>query len=98
MEEDFSNLYTKLPIPVEAYDFTQTKVDKRGESLIDGDEDGRYFINTLEGKHYVRPNDFIIIGVKKERYPIRRDIFLETYQKYEVNDVKFDDEYLDAYG
>ena len=75
------NLYIKRPIPIQAYDFLKTKVDIQGNSLIDGQEDGKYYINTLEGKHYVCHDDFIIIGIRGERYPCKRDIFFETYYK-----------------
>lgn len=82
------NFYIKRPIPIQAYDFLKTKVDAQGNSLIDGQEDGKYYINTLEGKHYVRHDDFIIIGVRGERYPCKRDIFFETYQKAQSRDEK----------
>jgi len=35
---------------------------------------------TLEGGHIVSPGDWIIKGVKGEFYPIKNDIFLETYE------------------
>jgi len=38
------------------------------------------YIQTLEGKHYICPGDYIIVGVKGERYPCKPDIFLETYE------------------
>jgi hypothetical protein len=41
------------------------------------------FINTLEGKHYITPGDYIITGVKGERYPCKPDIFHMTYEKVE---------------
>jgi hypothetical protein len=75
------NLYVKKPISIQAYDFLKTKTDAEGNSLTDGKEDGKYYIDTLEGKHYVRPDDFIIIGVRGERYPCKRDIFFATYEK-----------------
>lgn len=37
------------------------------------------WIDTLEGGHNVCPGDFIITGVKGERYPCKPDIFKETY-------------------
>jgi len=37
------------------------------------------WIDTLEGGHIVCPGDWIIIGIKGEYYPIKNDIFLETY-------------------
>ena len=38
-------------------------------------------IDTLEGKHIVRPGDYIIKGVKGEFYPCKPDIFEMTYEK-----------------
>ena len=39
------------------------------------------YIHTLEGNHLVSTGDFIIRGVQGELYPIKKDIFLETYEK-----------------
>ena len=38
-------------------------------------------IKTLEGKHEVTEGDWIITGVKGERYPCKPDIFEMTYEK-----------------
>lgn len=38
------------------------------------------WIDTLEGGHIVCPGDFIITGVKGERYPCKPDIFESTYE------------------
>jgi len=40
-------------------------------------------VETLEGKHLVTPNDWIITGVKGEIYPCKPDIFEATYEKVE---------------
>jgi hypothetical protein len=37
------------------------------------------WIDTLEGGHVVCPGDYIITGVKGERYPCKPDIFALTY-------------------
>jgi len=37
------------------------------------------WIDTLEGGHKVCPGDFIITGVKGEKYPCKPDIFRQTY-------------------
>ena len=37
-------------------------------------------INTLEGQYTVRGGDWIITGIKGEKYPCRADIFAETYE------------------
>lgn len=41
------------------------------------------YINTLEGKHYISKGDYIITGVKGERYPCKPDIFKATYEPVE---------------
>ena len=37
-------------------------------------------VHTLEGPLVVSPGDWIITGVKGERYPVKPDIFAETYE------------------
>jgi hypothetical protein len=41
------------------------------------------YINTLEGRHYISPSDYIITGVKGERYPCKPDIFAAIYEPVE---------------
>jgi hypothetical protein len=38
------------------------------------------YIQTLEGKLYISQTDFILTGVKGERYPCKKDIFEATYE------------------
>lgn len=42
-----------------------------------------YFVKTLEGNMKVSPGDFIITGVKGEKYPCKPDIFEMTYEPCE---------------
>ena len=42
-----------------------------------------YRIQTLEGPLQVRPGDWIITGVKGERYPCKPDVFEATYEPVE---------------
>ncbi len=44
------------------------------------------WIDTLEGGHIVCPGDWIITGVKGERYPCKPDIFAATYEPVAVPD------------
>ena len=37
------------------------------------------YIKTLEGEMFISPGDWIITGVKGEKYPCKPDIFEETY-------------------
>jgi hypothetical protein len=41
------------------------------------------FISTLEGEMMAEPGDWIITGIKGERYPCKPDIFEQTYEKVE---------------
>ncbi len=38
-------------------------------------------VPTLEGEHIVCPGDWIITGVKGERYPCKPEIFAATYER-----------------
>jgi hypothetical protein len=49
----------------------------------DPEQKGYGWIKTLEGGHIVTPGDYIITGVKGEKYPCRPDIFEMTYEKVE---------------
>ncbi|MCH8476294.1 MAG: PGDYG domain-containing protein [Opitutales bacterium] len=40
-------------------------------------------IKTLEGHHEISPGDWIITGIKGERYPCKPDIFEATYEQVE---------------
>lgn len=41
------------------------------------------WIDTLEGGHIVCPGDWVITGVKGEKYPCKPDIFEATYERAE---------------
>lgn len=41
------------------------------------------WIDTFEGGHIVCPGDYVITGVKGERYPCKPDIFAATYESVE---------------
>lgn len=47
----------------------------------------RKVIKTLEGDMVANPGDWIITGVKGEKYPCKPDIFSETYEKVAGVDV-----------
>lgn len=72
--------FRKRPILVDAVQwFPWTDI----EGVFDNEEDGTgvHFINTLEGLMEVSPGDWIVTGVKGERYPVKPDIFEITYEK-----------------
>jgi hypothetical protein len=42
---------------------------------------GKPYIETLEGPLYISPGDYIITGIKNERYPCKPDIFELIYEE-----------------
>ena len=42
-------------------------------------DEGRYYIDTLEGRHEVSEGDWIVTGVEGERWPVKPKIFDATY-------------------
>lgn len=78
--------YRKKPVVIEA-----TQFDPQSHPWPDGvipwPEDGLQprdmswgYIDTLEGKMHVIAGDWIITGVKGEKYPCKPDIFEATYE------------------
>lgn len=77
--------YRKLPVIIEA------EVYREGlEDGFDYNPDRHNppallpYISTLEGKHFISEGDYIITGVKGERYPCKPDIFELTYEPVEM--------------
>lgn len=83
--------YRKKPVVIDAYQFKVS--DHKNETEFSGyerviggvyeDESSStgFSVDTLEGKHEVTDLDWIITGVKGEKYPCKPDIFEMTYEK-----------------
>jgi len=82
--------FRKKPIVIEAEQFipSQWPWPKGVSGLVTGpnhpdSEQGEFLsasIETLEGVMDVSPGDWIITGVKGEKYPCKPDIFKMTYE------------------
>lgn len=87
--------YRKKPVVIDAVQFTE-EMARGEENLPDGVIFGsrtigsppertlcnhRHYINTLEGVMQVEIGDWIITGVKGEKYACRPDIFSLTYEE-----------------
>lgn len=73
--------FRKKPVVVDAAQFFPDQ-----DPWPDGVEhlgSGLFQIETLEGAHKVSPGDWVITGVKGERYPCKPDIFTLTYEPVE---------------
>ena len=67
--------FRKKPVEIEA-----TQWFKMGDHpAVTEFENGKGWVDTLEGGHVVTPGDWIITGVKGEHYPCKPDIFEMTY-------------------
>lgn len=86
--------FRKKPVVIDAKQFWPDKkpwpegVDVRPGVVVVRDAErpltDAWWIETLEGPFQVMPGDWIITGVKGERYPCKPDIFEATYDKAEV--------------
>lgn len=88
--------YRKKPVVIEAFQLTQEFLDKKLQVdsefeeyfYVEGEEDPFYInfhkdhavIQTLEGVLIASVGDYIITGVKGEKYPCKPDIFEATYE------------------
>ena len=53
--------------------------------------DEELYINTLEGVMKANKGDYIIQGVKGEYYPCKADVFKDTYETEDGEEVSTDD-------
>ena len=79
--------FRKLPVEIEAEQFWPDKEPWpdgviRGNifSTIGEQKPPEYMIKTLEGWLAVSPGDWIVTGIKGEKYPVKPDIFEKTYE------------------
>jgi len=71
--------YRKKPVVIEAVQVPMSGIVPEGVYPDETSGTG-LSINTLEGKHEVTRGDWIITGVKGEKYPCKPDIFEMTYE------------------
>jgi len=83
------NKYRKKPVVIEAVQFTGANHAEVFDFCPSATNSGcshpnqvtnRLRIPTLEGDMEVRPDDWVIKGVKGEFYPCKPDIFEATYE------------------
>lgn len=70
--------YRKKPVVIEATQFIESAPWPVGVCRRPGETQA--YIETLEGPLNVSEGDWIITGVKGERYPCKPDIFEATYE------------------
>lgn len=75
---------TQFKFPNEAWSIVDGKCQYPCGVYIDNKSTTGFSIDTLEGKHEVTLEDWIITGVKGEKYPCKPDIFEMTYEKVEA--------------
>ena len=85
--------YRKKPVVIQAVVFTGQDASEIEEALgidplevespflVNVASGGKHRLNieTLEGTMYAEIDDYIVKGVKGELYPVKPDIFVETY-------------------
>jgi hypothetical protein len=78
--------YKKKPIAIQALQFDSDNVSDMINFIGDFPfeyihEKSLIILHTLEGEHNVRHGDYVIRGVYDEYYPIKPDIFKDTYEE-----------------
>jgi hypothetical protein len=72
--------YRKKPVVIEADQFFMDTHWPDGVVRGPDETDKPPYIDTLAGRLYVTEGDWIITGVKGEKYPCKPDIFAATYE------------------
>lgn len=73
--------FRKKPIVIEAEQFLH-HCDPHPDGVEPSEKSSTGFaIKTLEGIHEVSDGDWIITGIKDEKYPCKPDIFDATYEE-----------------
>lgn len=79
--------YRSKPKVIEAYQYPQewTAAPAEFKAAVNERHDvvTKVWIKTLEGDLIVSYGDYIVRGIKGEFYPVREDIFLESYERVE---------------
>jgi hypothetical protein len=77
----------KKPIVVEVVQFTGEPENilfleewSKGNVFISNKDPGKLYVETIEGQVYTYIGSYIVKGVAGEVWPIRKDIFEETYE------------------
>ena len=75
--------FRKKPVVIEAEQYFINKQSKIKGICVKADVPGicNAHIHTLKGPLQISDGDWIITGVKGERYPCKPDIFEATYEK-----------------
>lgn len=84
--------FRKRPVVIEAVQFRAGEQPYEfaadvASGRIRYTEEGTLLIATLEGVMEAQPGDWIITGVKGERYPCKPDIFAATYEPAPIDTV-----------
>lgn len=87
--------YRKLPVEVEAikylghgnvegHDVPDWMWDAfENKTLMPTNGDDPLYVETLKGNRILSPGDYLVRGVKDELYPVKPDIFEQTYERVE---------------
>ena len=83
--------YVKKPIPIEAIKYEDDGIlSWLPETIINKITPEGISISTLEGDMLCRKGDYILKGTHGEYYPVKSEIFEETYEKADEPKVSMD--------
>lgn len=76
--------YRKKPVTVQALQWTGENDDEVADFMsypVFKNPEGHLGVRTLEGLVYTAPGSFIVKGQHGDVWPVREDIFLDTYEE-----------------
>lgn len=76
--------YRKKPVTVQALQWTGENDDEVADFMsypVFKNQEGHLGVRTLEGLVYTAPGSFIVRGHHHDVWPVREDIFLDTYEE-----------------
>ena len=66
---------TNIELPSKMRQFVKKPIPIRAMSISEP-----FTVDTLEGRHTGNAGDYLVIGIHGERYPVKKDIFEESYE------------------
>lgn len=67
---------TNAELPSDIKRYTKKPIPVRAMQISE-----EFIVDTLEGRHTGKAGDYLMIGIRGERYPCDREIFEESYEE-----------------
>lgn len=66
---------TNIPLPNDIKSYVKKPIPIKARQIRE-----EFVVDTLEGRHTGKAGDYLIVGIRGERYPCDKSIFEESYE------------------